>query len=169
MKQVVLLSVLFFCISLKGFSQSGSFYGISVVGSFSQGMRASSLVQSFNKRTECLQLNTGLFLYYAIKGSSKFDLTCQSSPSVTPIDIQLFPNPVRNYVRLEGSGLLDIGQSISLSLFDAAGKRLWGQVIPVSQLIAGTSFFWGWLQSGNYYLRVDGEELHRVIPFIKLN
>ena len=169
MKQVVLLSVLLICIIQNGFSQSGSFYGVSVVGSFSQGMRASSLVQSFNKRTECLQLNTGLFLYYAIKGSSKFDLACQSSPSVTPIDIQLFPNPVRNYVRLEGSGLLDIDQSISLSLFDAAGKRLWGQVIPVSQLIAGTSFFWGWLQSGNYYLRVDGEELHRVIPFIKLN
>jgi hypothetical protein len=169
MKQLVLLSVLLICIIQNGFSQSGSFYGVSVVGSFSQGMRASSLVQSFNKRTECLQLNTGLFLYYAIKGSSKFDLACQSSPSVTPIDIQLFPNPVRNYVRLEGSGLLDIDQSISLSLFDAAGKRLWGQVIPVSQLIAGTSFFWGWLQSGNYYLRVDGEELHRVIPFIKLN
>ena len=153
MKQLVLLSVLFFCMALKGFSQSGSFYGVSVVGSFSQGMRASSLVQSFNKRTECLQLNTGLFLYYAIKGSSKFELTCQTNSSDTPIDIRLFPNPVRNYVRLEGSGPLDIDQNLSLSLFDAAG----------------TSFFWGWLQSGNYYLRVDGEELHRVIPFIKLN
>ena len=169
MKQLVLLSVLFFCIALKGFSQSGSFYGVSVVGSFSQGMRASSLVQSFNKRTECLQLNTGLFLYYAIKGSNKFELTCQTNSSDTPIDIRLFPNPVRNYVRLEGSGPLDIDQNLSLSLFDAAGKRLWGQVISVSQLIAGTSFFWGWLQSGNYYLRVDGEELYRVIPFIKLN
>ena len=124
MKQLVLLSVLLICIIQNGFSQSGSFYGVSVVGSFSQGMRASSLVQSFNKRTECLQLNTGLFLYYAIKGSSKFELTCQTNSSDTPIDIRLFPNPVRNYVRLEGSGLLDIDQNLSLSLFDAAGKRL---------------------------------------------
>lgn len=169
MKQLVLLSVLFFCVALKGFSQSGSFYGVSVVGSFSQGMRASSLVQSFNKRTECLQLNTGLYLYYGVKGNSRFELTCQTGSIVTPVDIRLFPNPVRNYVRLEGSGISENDQNLSLSLYDAAGKRLWEQVITVSQLIAGTSFFWGWLQSGNYYLRVDGEELHRVIPFIKLN
>ncbi|MEY4586416.1 MAG: Secretion system C-terminal sorting domain [Bacteroidota bacterium] len=169
MKQLVLLSLLFFCMALKGFSQSGSFYGVSVVGSFSQGMRASSLVQSFNKRTECLQLNTGLYLYYGVKGNSRFELTCQSGSIVTPVDIRLFPNPVRNYVRLEGSGISENDQNLSLSLYDAAGKRLWEQVITVSQLIAGTSFFWGWLQSGNYYLRVDGEELHRVIPFIKLN
>ena len=169
MKQLVLLSLLFFCMALKGFSQSGSFYGVSVVGSFSQGMRASSLVQSFNKRTECLQLNTGLFLYYGIKGNSRFELTCQTGSIVTPVDIRLFPNPVRNYVRLAGSGISENDQNLSLSLYDAAGKRLWEQVITVSQLIAGTSFFWGWLQSGNYYLRVDGEELHRVIPFIKLN
>jgi hypothetical protein len=155
--------------ALKGFSQSGSFYGVSVVGSFSQGMRASSLVQSFNKRTECLQLNTGLYLYYGVKGNSRFELTCQTGSIVTPVDIRLFPNPVRNYVRLEGSGISENDQNLSLSLYDAAGKRLWEQVITVSQLIAGTSFFWGWLQSGNYYLRVDGEELHRVIPFIKLN
>ena len=88
---------------------------------------------------------------------------------VTPVDIRLFPNPVRNYVRLAGSGISENDQNLSLSLYDAAGKRLWEQVITVSQLIAGTSFFWGWLQSGNYYLRVDGEELRRVIPFIKLN
>ena len=169
MKQLVLLSVLFFCVALKGFSQSGSFYGVSVVGSFSQGMRATSLVQSFNKRTECLQLNTGLYLYYGVKGNSRFELTCQTGSIVTPVDIRLFPNPVRNYVRLEGSGISENDQNLSLSLYDAAGKRLWEQVITVSQLIAGTSFFWGWLQSGNYYLRVDGEELHRVIPFIKLN
>jgi hypothetical protein len=169
MKQLVLLSLLFFCMALKGFSQSGSFYGVSVVGSFSQGMRASSLVQSFNKRTECLQLNTGLYLYYGVKGNSRFELTCQTGSIVTPVDIRLFPNPVRNYVRLEGSGISENDQNLSLSLYDAAGKRLWEQVITVSQLIAGTSFFWGWLQSGNYYLRVDGEELHRVIPFIKLN
>lgn len=169
MKQLVLLSIIFFCMALKGFSQSGSFYGVSVVGSFSQGMHASSLVQSFNKRTECLQLNTGLYLYYGVKGNSRFELNCQTGSIVTPVDIRLFPNPVRNYVRLEGSGISENDQNLSLSLYDAAGKRLWEQVITVSQLIAGTSFFWGWLQSGNYYLRVDGEKLHRVIPFIKLN
>jgi hypothetical protein len=169
MKNVALLTFLLLGIFLKGSSQSGSFYGVSVVGSFSQGMRASSLVQSFNKRTECLQLNTGLYLYYGVKGNSIFELTCQAGSIVNPIDIRLFPNPVRNYVRLEGSGFSDNDQNFNLSLYDAAGKRLWIQVIAANQLLVGVSFFWGWLQSGNYYLRVDGEDLHRVIPFIKLN
>lgn len=169
MKNIAVLTFLLLSIVLKGLTQSGSFYGVSVVGSFSQGMRASSLVQSFNKRTECLQLNTGLYLYYGIKGNARFELTCQTGPIVIPNDIRLYPNPVRNYVRIEGSGFPDNDQNLSLSLYDAAGKRLWMQVIATSQLIGGASFFWGWLQSGNYYLRVDGEELHRVIPFIKLN
>ena len=142
---------------------------VGVVGAFLQGNRASSMAIQFNAAKECFQVQSGLVLFSGIKGVGNFEFVCRTASNIQPVDIRLFPNPVQQYVRLEGNGFSELDQQIWLSVFDAGGKRVWEQTITTYQLEVGVSFFWGWLQAGTYYLQVKSELVSKVIPFIKSN
>lgn len=169
MKVIATTSFLFFISLHLLYSQSRSFFSIGVMGSLSKGERVTSLAQSFNNKADCLQLNTGLALYSGYFGIREFDLACKSNPSSPAVEIRLYPNPVQNYVRIEGSGFMGNEPQITMVLFDDNGRKVLQEIVTTAQLITGRSYNWGWLSSGNYYLRVDGYNTHRIIPFIKLN
>lgn len=150
-------------------AQAPTAASVGVVGPFLQGNRASSMAIQFNGTKECFQVQSGLVLYSGIKGVGNFELFCQTVSNMQPVDIRLFPNPVQQYVRLEGNDFNVLDQQIRLSVFDAVGKRVWEQTVTTYQLEVGISFFWGWLQAGTYYLQAKSELMNKVIPFIKLN
>jgi hypothetical protein len=156
-------------VSKLSFAQDSVFMSMGVIGSFSSGVRACSSSFQFNGKNECFQVESGIVVLSGIRSNGDFEVVCRSSSSIFPLDIQLFPNPVHQYARIEGGGFSDPTEQVLLTLFDAVGKRIWEKRIYAAEVKSGISYFWGWLQAGNYFLSVKGGNKHKVIPFLKLN
>jgi hypothetical protein len=151
------------------FSQTGVIYSISAIGNLSGGTESKSIPQNIIFSNGCIQLQTGLSLFSGLIGQTDFNLDCKSGTTPNLATIRLYPNPVSNYVRIEGSGFSSNDTKIELSIIDATGRIIQKQQVLSAALLNGNSYYWGWLQSGNYFLRVEADNLKRIIPFVKLN
>lgn len=168
MKNIILhIAIVSFCLS-STHAQSVSSITVSAIGAFADGGKATSLALSISKSTDCLQLNTGLALYSGIMGHLPFVMTCKTDAPTLPVDIKLYPNPVENYTRLVSSLPTTNSSPFQLSVIDALGRIVMVKQISATLLSAGISLYFGQLPSGNYFLKLDRENLHHVIPFIKV-
>jgi hypothetical protein len=142
---------------------------ISATGKLSDGASIMSLAVSFNKKSACLKLNTGLSLYQGERGDGAFVMACRANSELPAIEIKLFPNPVSTYGKLMSMALLGQERQLAVSVFDASGRALFQLQKTAEQLFNGLSIDMSGLAAGSYFLRVDGKSVHRVIPFIKIN
>ncbi|MEY3324513.1 MAG: Secretion system C-terminal sorting domain [Bacteroidota bacterium] len=169
MKRLKQTIILLCFIPTVAFAQPSVIYSIGAIGNLSGQTEAKCLSQSIIFSNGCVQLQTGLSLFSGLIGLAEFNLDCKPSTTPTPFNIRLYPNPVINYVRLEGSGFSTSETKIDLSIIDATGRLIQKQQIIAAALLNGSSYFWGWLQSGNYFLRIESDNVKRIIPFVKLN
>ena len=168
--KLVKLHIIFLClIPTVVFAQPSVIYSIGAIGNLSGQTEAKCLSQSIIFSNGCVQLQTGLSLFSGLIGLRDFNLDCKPSTTPTPVNIRLYPNPVINYVRLEGTGFSTSETKIDLSIIDATGRLIQKQQIIAAALLNGSSYYWGWLQSGNYFLRIEADNVKRIIPFVKLN
>jgi len=142
---------------------------VSATGKPSGGGRALSLPVSISKNADCLRLNTGLAVYMAERGTGAFVLACKTNTETPDVEIKLFPNPVYTYARLVSMALLSQERQLTLTVLDAAGRTVMTLQRPSDQLYAGIVIEMSRLGAGSYFLRIDGQKIHRVIPFIKAN
>ena len=169
MKRKYILVLLYCLLSKCMIAQSGLIYTIGSIGSLSNGSEATCLSQSFNFSNGCVQFQTGISILSGVIGNAIFNLDCKTTSNQHVISIRLYPNPMANYARLEGTGFDSEEEIITLSILDAIGRLHFNQKIVASALQAGISYNWGWLSAGNYFLRVESEKRKNVIPFIKIN
>ena len=167
MKTLFLLLLIYFPVST--FCQASSSFCIGAIGMLSSGNQAQSLAQSFNSKSACIQLNTGMQVYESVIGRLQFTLDCNTNTTSLPFLIRLYPNPVINYVRVDGEGTSGNDENITISIIDATGRLLYKTISNAPALRTGLSYYWGWLKAGNYFLKVDGTSTHQIIPFIKMN
>ena len=149
-------------------AQSISFSRVGSIGQLSSGGYASSLATSFNNSVDCIKLNTGVTLFSGLFGQNEFFTACKPVVSFESVEFNLFPNPVVNYTRLVASSMPSSLTSFSLVVFDALGRtilktKLDSHVLRTGYVINASGFL-----SGNYFLRVYGNGLSRVIPFVKV-
>jgi hypothetical protein len=142
---------------------------VSATGKLSGGGRAVSLPVSIDKTSDCLRLNSGLAVYLAERGTGSFVLACKTNTETPDVEIKLFPNPVYTYGRLVSMALLTQERQLSIGIFDAAGRNVMNLQRPADQLYAGMVIEMSRLGAGYYFLRIDGQKIHRVIPFVKIN
>lgn len=168
MKSKSHLFVLIIALPLSVLAQTSSFFSISAIDLFPSGEIVSSDAISFNKSSDCVQINTGLGLYIGIKGNKEFNLNCINGPDNNLIELRLFPNPTQLQSTIQSSTLLNNSPLLELAVIDAMGRIVMRSNITSVNLYAGTSLNFSALPSGNYFLRIHSDNFHRVIPFIKL-
>lgn len=170
MKRNFILIIQLFLINQCLLAQPELIHTIGSIGSLSGGSEAKSIPQSFNFYNGCFQLQTGLSVLNGVIGNAAFNLDCKPSANPTITTIRLYPNPMANYVRLEGTGFdSGVEEIITLSIVDAIGRLHFNQKISAIPLQRGISYNWGWLSAGNYFLRVESDKRKIIIPFIKIN
>ena len=168
MKKILLYLFVLFFAAQSALAQSSSFISVSAIAALSNGSKVTCQALSFNKAVDCIQLNTGLSLFSGILGVMQFSAACKAITASVPLAFKLFPNPVVNYTRLISTASLPAVDQLQLAVIDAMGRIVMKRAIGSSNLTTGISLFFGNLSAGNYYLRIDGENLHRVVPFIKV-
>ena len=89
------------------------------------------------------------------------DLTGTAAAERTRHDIQLFPNPAKSYISIEGDRLGLPG--IKMSLFDVFGKMRQEKLLSGNRLEFIETLE---LPQGMYYLLLSGTEIHQSIPFV---
>lgn len=149
-------------------AQSIPFSRVGVIGQFTTGGYASSLATSFNNSVDCIKLNTGVTLFNGLFGQNEFFAACKSTISNEAWEFSLFPNPVVNYTRLVASSVPNSIHTISIVVVDALGRTILKAKLDPRVLRAGYVINASGLLSGNYFLRVHGDGLSRVIPFVKV-
>lgn len=149
-------------------AQSISFSRVGSIGQLSLGGYASSLATSFNNSVDCIKLNTGVTLFNGLFGQNEFFSSCKPVVSVESLEFNLFPNPVINYTRLVASGIPSSLTTMSLVVVDALGRTILRTKLDSRVLRAGYVINASGFLSGNYFLRVYGDGLSRVIPFVKV-
>lgn len=150
-------------------SQTVTIVRTGVIDAFPDGQKAYSQALSFNKSTLCLWLNTGLTLYAGINGNRSFELDCKPAPEISTTTLKLFPNPAVHYARLQSEGTPLPSGNLELSIIDESGRLMQRRSVDAASLSAGISLYMGMLAAGTYFLKIEGQELRRVIPFIKVN
>lgn len=169
MKKLLLHIILLLLAPATAWLQPKVAMRVSATGKPSSGGRVLSLPVSVSKNADCLRLNTGLAVYMAERGTGVFVLACKTNTETPDVEIKLFPNPVYTYARLVSMALLRQENHLTLTVLDAAGRIVLTLQRPADQLYAGISIELSRLGAGSYFLRIDGKEIHRVIPFIKVN
>jgi hypothetical protein len=167
MRTSILILAVYFPLSLL--SQNTHSFCVGAIGMLSSGNPAQSLAQSFTSKASCLQVQTGIQVHQGILGRLPFAIDCNTAVTITPFSIRLFPNPVINYVRIDGAGAIGSNENCLLAIIDATGRLLFKESTTIPALRSGISYFWGWLKSGSYFLKVDGETIHQIVPFVKIN
>jgi hypothetical protein len=116
---------------------------------------------------DCLQVHTGLSLYYAQKNTGIFAVDCWSQDSIKPFQFLFYPNPVISQATLSVSLLLP-NQSVQLLIVDAMGRTIRKQVISLASLYNGKVLALSQLSSGVYFLVISNASIQKVIKFIKM-
>jgi hypothetical protein len=116
---------------------------------------------------DCLQLHTGLYLYYAQKNTGLFAVDCWAQDSIKPLQFLFYPNPVFSQATLFVSLWLP-NQSVQVLIVDALGRTIRKQIISLASLYSGQVVELSQLSSGVYFLVISNETLKKVIKFIKM-
>jgi hypothetical protein len=169
MRNTFFYLLLIFACSINSFGQTNPTFSVGTIDMLSNGERATGSALSFNKSTECIQLNTGLDVYQGINGIKEFDLTCKTNNSNIKVQFNLFPNPLVDYTRLQSSVLINTNQLLQLTVIDASGRVVLKKQINPSLVFTGASLYFGGLAAGAYYIKIDADVVHQFIPFIKIN
>lgn len=155
--------------TLWGKAQTRLFFSMGVIDRPTNEAKVAGYVTTINKNTACLQLVSGLYAYYGIAGNKLFAIDCPTGPVIVRPDIKLFPNPIKNYTRVQSNMLLTEHPLLKLVIIDASGRTVLRSAINNTQLHAGHSLFLGMLSAGSYFLKIESASLKQVIPFIKVN
>lgn len=169
MKNRFTLILVILCIFSNCIAQSLSFTRVGSIGRFSDRGYVASLAICFNKASECVKLNTGVFLFGSTLGQRDFVILCKTNSTDENLEFNLFPNPVVTYARLVATGISLSLHQVNLSLVDASGRVLWREKVDANSLRTGYVLKLGHFLAGNYFLRVDVSGISKVIPFVKIH
>jgi Secretion system C-terminal sorting domain len=157
----------FLVVPLQGTTQSISTLSFSALPSPNWGTTWSSQPLCTGFKLDCLQLHTGLSLFYAKKSTGLFTVDCTSQDSIQPIRFLFYPNPVFSQATLSVSLWLS-NQSVQLRIVDALGRTVRKQVISSASLYNGQVLELSQLSSGVYFLEISHASLQKIIKFIKM-
>lgn len=161
--------VLFLCVYNICKAQSISFSRVGSVGKFPGGDYVASLATSFNNKTECVKLNTGVTLFWGLFGRDDFYSYCKNAATEIHYELKLYPNPVNSTARLVGSGLSSSVNQLKYEVLDALGRSIKRESLDAGLLRTGVNLKFDFLAVGNYFLKVFTNDFVQVIPFIKVN
>lgn len=165
----ILLYTAFFVWRLSPLSaQSVLFFSVGSTDAFSNGNTVSCLPFQINANNNCLEVDTGLSLYFGEIGNSPFVMNCSNGGSIVSPKITLYPNPVVDYATIISDSQLNTSVSLQLSIVDATGRAVLRQTINSNSLNTGLRLYLGQLSAGNYFLKLEGGAIRCVISFLKL-
>lgn len=167
MKYLILIVINIFSFLLL--AQDRSFIAVNATGPLSTGSLALSSPAFFDKKNDCLKINSGVSLFSGSIGSGLFVMLCDTEEDIRAVQFRLYPNPASSTSTLVSSILLRGEREISITIVDAMGRVVIQSFRSADQLLAGTSISLNSLVAGNYFLRIDGQVVHQVISFIKVN
>lgn len=160
--------VFFTVLLIEGRTQPLANYSFSSISATQMG--GSWLSQPFLTllQSDCLSLNLGLGLHYAIKRRGTFLLNCFEKDTSSAIKFLLYPNPVHSTATLSVRAPKGLNQKVQLQIVDAIGRVVRSQWVTWQELYSGFLLDMSSFSVGIYFLNISSTTANSVIKIIKI-
>jgi hypothetical protein len=122
----------------------------------------------FSSQLTCLDLRTGLSVYYGKRVVGDYNLNCKVDLFETKIGVQFYPIPTNQQGTLKSRYLLPFDKKFEVCIISMDGKILFTQIYTGLMLFNGVQIQTNNLIAGTYILKVYSEDWQEACKFIKL-
>ena len=122
----------------------------------------------FTSQWTCLDVRTGLNVYYGKRVAGEFNLNCKVDLFETKIGVQFYPIPTNQQGTLKSRYLLPFDKKFEVCIISMDGKILFTQIYTGLMLFNGVQIQTNNLVAGTYILKIYSEDWQETCKFIKL-
>ena len=164
MKKVIVIAILTMLLNEKLQAQTGAFRMSS--NSHIPNTASSTSAIQFNSDTECIVVQTGV--YATTWGEYKrFVINCEIDYDRKNIRIKFYPNPVKNFAKLQFIDTPPLTDKYELNVYDMLGHKISTREESGYNLYQGVMLDFSNLTGSPYVLQIKSGTYVDVIKFIK--
>lgn len=164
MKKVIVIAILTMLLNEKLQAQTGAFRMSS--NSHIPNTASSTSAIQFNSDTECIVVQTGV--YATTWGEYKrFVINCEIDYDRKNIRIKFYPNPVKNFAKLQFIDTPPLTDKYELNVYDMLGHKISTREESGYNLYQGVTLDFSNLIGSPYVLQIKSGTYVDVIKFIK--